>query len=314
MYQAHFGLRHRPFRSTPDRDAYYPAGGHEAALGRLLQAIAADEGLALVTGEPGIGKTLLCHRLLEHIDGSMVCAFLTNSHIQDRADLFQALLYDLSLPHERRGEQELRLALTDHLLKNFAAGRRNLIVIDEAQHLDADLLEELRLLGNLEGRHGKAVQVILAAQPGVEKTLARPELASLRQRLVARAVLEPLGVHEAADYLAHQLRLAGSRPEKILSDEALEVLARGCQGVPRLLNQAAHQSLSLAQQADMKRVDAEVALEALGLLGLELEPVEESELAVVGAAETAGGRPLPDEESADQGSVSGIFASPRRPA
>src|SRR5262245_57905633 len=117
MYQTHFGLRHRPFRSTPDRDAYYPATSHEAALARLVQAVHEDEGLALLTGEPGTGKTLLCHRLLEKAGEGAACAFVTNSHLADRSALLQAVLFDLSLPYEKRSEQELRLALTEHLLK-----------------------------------------------------------------------------------------------------------------------------------------------------------------------------------------------------
>jgi len=268
MYESHFGLRQRPFRAAPDSDCYYPATTHERALARLLQAIHDDEGLLLVTGEPGTGKTLLCHRLLERLGAEVTSAFLTNSHFRDRAGLLQAILYDLSQPYAGLGEQELRLALTDFLLNTYNSGRRAVILLDEAQHLTPDLLEELRLLGNLEARHGKAVQVVLLGQQGLAETLRRPELAGLGQRLAVRIQLEPFSVHEAADYLVHHLRTAGGKPEKILSDEALEVLARGTQGVPRLLNQAAHQALCLVHEAGGRTVDAEAALEALALLGL----------------------------------------------
>src|SRR5262249_16379958 len=156
-----------------------------------------------------------------------------------RAGLLQAILYDLSLPYEGRSEQELRLALTDVLLKEVATGKRTLLVIDEAQHLTADLLEELRLLGNLEPGQRKGLQVVLRGQPGLLKIVRQPELAGLSQRLVVRGTLEPLGVEEAADYLLHALRGAGGRPEKILDGEAMEILARATRGIPRLLNQAA---------------------------------------------------------------------------
>ncbi len=271
MYENHFGLRQRPFRATPDSTAYYPATTHEHALARLLQAIEDDEGLALLTGAPGTGKTLLCHRLLEQLGPDTTTAFLTNSHISDRRGLLQTICFDLSLPYEGRSEQELRLALTDFLLQNFGAGRRTVFLIDEAQHLTPDLLEELRLLSNLEAPQGKAVQVILAGQVSILDTLRQPTLAGLNQRLAARAVVEPLGLYEAADYLVHQLRTAGGRPECIIADEAIEVLARGTQGVPRLLNQAGHQSLLLAQAAEASMVDVEVALEALVRLGLDAE-------------------------------------------
>jgi general secretion pathway protein A len=272
MYQTYFGLRQRPFRATLDRDCYYPATSHERVLARLQEAVADSQGLALLTGEPGTGKTLLCHRLLEKLGAEITSAFVTNTHLADRTGLLQAILYDLMVPYEGRGEQELRLGLTEFLLHNFGKGRGAVLVVDEAQHLSPDLLEELRLLGNLEAGHGKALQVVLVGQPSLLETLRRPGLAAFCQRLEVRLRLEPLGLHEAADYLAHHVRVAGGRPKDLFSEEALEVLARGTKGVPRLLNQAGHQSLALAHTAETSLVDAEVALEALAIVGLDAEP------------------------------------------
>lgn len=317
MYETHFGLRQRPFRPTPDRDAYYPATSHELALSRVLQARDEDEGLMLLTGEPGTGKTLLCHRLIEQAGEDSVCVFVTNCHFAERAALFQAILFDLSLPYEARSEQELRLELTEHLLHNFTEGRRNLIILDEAQHLSADLLEELRLFGNLEARQSKAVQIVLAAQPTLEAQVDQPELASFRQRLMMRVPLEPLGVHESADYLVHQLRQAGGKPERILTDEAIDLLARGTHGIPRLLNQAARQALGLAFEARVKPVDAEVALEALTRLGLEVDlSAAGQELAVVAGEEPAVETAFSDEEldALDPACPHNLLPTPRRPA
>ncbi len=271
MDVAHFGLHRRPFPATPDVGCYYPATSHEAALARLLRGLADGEGLLLVTGAPGVGKTLLCHCLLDRLAAGSNTAFLTNSHIRDRAGLLQAILFDLSLPYEGRSEQEMRLALTEHLLTNLSHNRSTILLVDEAQHLSADLLEELRLLGNVEARHGKGLQVILLGQAQLAERLQARELAALRQRLVVRLELEPLPLQEAADYLLHHLRVAGGRPEAVVDDEALEVLARGSRGVPRLLNQAANQAFALAAEAGAGQVDAEAALEALVLLGLEAE-------------------------------------------
>jgi general secretion pathway protein A len=278
MYESHFGLRQRPFRPIAESEFYYPATSHERALAHLLTAIDADEGLTLLVGEPGTGKTMLGLCLLERLGDEASTSFLVNSHFRDRTGLLQALLYDLSLPYEGRGEQELRLALTEFLLKNYEAQRRTVVIIDEAQDLTPDLLEELRLLGNLEGKHGKAIQVVLLAQPDILETMRLPELNCFNQRLAVRAHLESLGLHEGADYLVHRLRSAGGKPESIVSDEALEILARGTQGVPRLLNQAAHQALALAYTAGATLLDAEAAIEGLSSLGLSEGPGEDEDV------------------------------------
>jgi type II secretory pathway predicted ATPase ExeA len=312
MIQNCFGLRRRPFPATPDHSCYYPATGHERALARLLGGLGDGEGVVLLTGAPGTGKTLLCHVLLERLGAEVSSAFLTNAHVRDRVGLLQAILYDLSLPYEARAEQELRLALTDHLLKTYAAGRRTVLLIDEAQHLDPDLLEELRLLGNLEARDGKAVQVVLVGQPALRDTLARSELMALRQRLAVRPSLEPLDLQESADYLLHHLRSAGGQPERIITDEALELLARGTHGLPRLLNQAGRQALRLAGEAGVETVDAEVALEALTLLGL---PGEEGGAARPEERETDSPPALAGGEGADKADPScRLFLAPDRPA
>jgi type II secretory pathway predicted ATPase ExeA len=269
MYVAHFGLRHRPFRPAPDPAAYYPATTHETALQQIQQALADEEGLALLTGEPGTGKTLVAAMLVEKLADTAACVYLTNGHLAGPSDLFQAILYDLGEPYERKCEQELRLSVTDGVLKRFAEGRRTILLLDEAHHLSPSVLEELRQLGNLETRDGKAVQAILFALPEIDETLRRPDLRAFRQRLTARATLERLPTEEAADYLVHHLRVAGARPEAIVSDEAVELIVKASNGLPRLINQAMHLALELTCQAGEGRMDAEGALEALSRLGLE---------------------------------------------
>jgi general secretion pathway protein A len=335
MYETHFGLRQRPFPAVADSECYYPATSHERALAQLQQAIEEDECLALLIGAPGTGKTKLCHRLLDRLGESVSNAFLTQGRFPNRTSFLQTLVYDLSLPHEGRSEQELRLCLTDFLLKNRHDGRRMLLVLDEAQHLEPDLLEELRLLGNLEGRTGRAFQMILAAQPAVWDTLRLPELAALNQRMAVCARLDPLGLHEAADYLVYHLRAAGGKPEHIISDEALEILARGTRGVPRLLNRAMNQALTVALVAGAALVDAEAALESLSSFGLvedqevpiersdsaePLEQVQEEKIEM--SAKPALALQDGDDENQrraalalqDPGDPRRPFASPRRPA
>jgi general secretion pathway protein A len=190
------------------------------------------------------------------------------------------------------------------------------LVVDEAHHLTLDLLEELRLLGNLEGGGGKALQVILIAQESLLESLARPEMGALSQRLVVRVSLEPLGVEEAVDYLQHHVRVAGGRPEALFDDTAMEILARGSRGLPRLLNQAAHQALTLAYQAELSRVDAEAALEALGRMGLEAE-VPEPDAGPTAPVLAKGASEVHHEDAEDDeagGAVCRLFSLPRNPA
>jgi type II secretory pathway predicted ATPase ExeA len=285
MYEKRFGLARRPFPATPDTDRYYPATGHECAVAALQQGLADGEGILLLTGAAGTGKTLIGQVLLDRLGEDAISALITNSHLPDRTSLFQAFLYDLRLPYADRGEQVLRLRLTEQLLKNCAEDKRTLLLIDEAQHLSADLLEELRLLTNLEAGSRKAVQVVLIAQPALLATLEQPALAGLQQRLAVRCTVEPLGVQEASDYLLHHVRQSGGDADVVFDESAIETLVRGCGGIPRRLNQAAHQSLVLADLGDLPCVDAEAALEALAMLGLSVDEVEADTPPVAGTIE-----------------------------
>jgi type II secretory pathway predicted ATPase ExeA len=274
------GLRRRPFPATPDLSCYYPAGTHESALVRLRQGLAEGEGVLLLSGPPGSGKTLLGHALLDDPGTGCISVFLTHGCFSSRSALLQAILYDLGLPHQGKADHEMRLALTDHVLQNYAAGKKTLVLIDEAHYLTVEALEELRLLGNLEGRAGKATQFVLIGSAELRPLLDRPELTSLRQRVAVRVQLEPLGLDEAADYLLHHIRLLGDAAEVgRWSDEGVELLVRNTHGVPRLLNQAAHLALGMANEAGMP-IDVEVAMEALATLGL---PGEASSLSPTSA-------------------------------
>jgi len=269
MDLSHFGLRARPFRTTPDVDGYYPATTHEQALAQLHEGLAEDEGVMLVQAEPGLGKTLLAHRFIETLPEGARSAFLTHGAYQNRADLLQAILFDLGLPYREMSEQELRLSLLESCLDHFREHGRTVILIDEAHLLPAAMLEELRLLSNLEGKKGKAVQVILLGLPRMAETIELPGLDVLRQRMSVCARLEPLSPEESADYVLHQLRRCGGRPEKLLGEDVLDIISHACQGVPRYLNQAGHLAFALAEEAGNNQVDAEAAVEAVSRLGLD---------------------------------------------
>lgn len=295
----------RAFRPIPDSEAYYPATSHEQALACALTALADDEGLALIAGGPGLGKTLLGHCLLDRLGRDVPSAFILTSNFREPAALLQALLYDFALPYEGRTEEELRLALTDHLVQNYEAGCKAVLVIDEAQRLSPAVLEELRLLGNLEGKQGKAAQVVLLSLPSIYETLELPELESFQQRLAARAELRPFDQHEAADYLLHQVRRICPRTEELVTEEALQILAQCCHGAPRLLNRAMHKALSVARSGEVEVLDAEAVLEAVAILGLAQEDSAEF------ASEEAPER-TERQSTRDGGRGHRLFASPRR--
>ena len=270
MYLEHFGLRTRPFRTTPDVDAYYPATTYETSLAQLRQALHEDEGIVLLEGEAGSGKTLMAHLLFEKLPDGWRTAFLTHCRFFGRGDLLQAILFDLGLPYQGLSEHEMRLELTRSCLEKFRQGGRTIIVADEAHLLSMDQLEELRLLSNLEGKEGKAVQVVLIRLPGLFETIRKPGLETFKQRLAVSCRLDPLSVEESADYLLHQIRRVGGRPEKLLGEDVLDILSHASRGVPRLLNQAAHCAFKLAYEAEAEQVDAEAAVEAISRLGLDV--------------------------------------------
>ncbi|GIW81924.1 MAG: general secretion pathway protein GspA [Gemmatales bacterium] len=297
MFESHFGFGTRPFRPMPDTSLYYPATSHELALRRIAQALADGEGFVLLTGEPGSGKTLLCLRLLQQLGESAATVFLTNSHLRQPAELLQAILYDSNEPYRDRSEQELRLAVTDLFLSRFQSGGTTVVVIDEAQNLSQAVLEEIRLLGNLEGQR-KAVQFVFAALPAMVTKLRRVELAALAQRLAVRVQLEPLSRDEAVDYLRHQVQAVGGRADRVFTGESLEILAEGTKGNPRLLNQAAALALEFACQAEAKQVDAEAAIEALAALGLNDEVDDDPPIRVTPASDAGVDPPPPSNGDA----------------
>lgn len=269
MDLSRFGLTRRPFRPAPDCESYFPAPSHEAAVTALNDAFADRDGLALIDGEPGVGKTLCVYRFLAGLPDGAPTAFIPNPRFARPADLFQAILFDLGVAYLGLSEQELRLAVADRLIRGLSeSDAPAVIAIDEAQHLSAEILEEVRLLGNIEGRSAKAAFVVLCGLPDLRGRLGDARTASLSQRIAVRARIEPLTEEESANYLRHQIEACGGDPAELLGGEALSLLAAHCRGVPRLLNQAAAAAFGLTASADEGTVDAEPVLEALDRLGL----------------------------------------------
>jgi type II secretory pathway predicted ATPase ExeA len=299
---SHFGLARRPFRPAADPSAYFPAPGHEAAAAELDAAFSRREPFVLLDGEPGTGKTLVARRWLGRLPTAVPRTVLPTVHGARPADLLQAILFDLTQPYQGLTEQELRLAVTAHLLAAAEGGLPTVLLVDEAQHLTAEALEELRLLANLDTPAGAAAVAVLVAQPALRDALGRREYAALAQRVAARPHLEPLTTDQSVVYLRHQIEAAGGRPIEVFDAEALDLLARACGGVPRVLNQAAAAAGELAAAVGSETVDAEAAVEALGRLGVPVpdEP-EEPVRAAPRKVETPRARPAAGDAGGGRG-------------
>jgi type II secretory pathway predicted ATPase ExeA len=271
------GLSRRPFRPAVDVASYFPAAAHEAALAALAAAFARRDAVVLLDGPPGVGKSLVARRWLESLPADVPRVVVPNAHAPRPADLFQAILFDLDQPYHGLGEQELRLGVTGQLLT--AAGEHpTVLLLDEAQHLGAAAVEELRLFGNVEAAGGGVLFVVLVAQPALRDVLARPGYEAFAQRVAVRCRIEPLTAEESAAYLRHQTAAAGGDPQAVFEADAVAVLAGACGGVPRVLNHAAALAAELTAAGGAVTIDVEAVLEAVSRLGL---PAGSDEAAVI---------------------------------
>lgn len=256
MYHNFFGMKQRPFGATPQLRNFFAASGQEEALATLRYAITQGRGIGLLIGPSGTGKTLVCHRLTSSLESAFTTAVITNTNMATIKALYQAILYDLSLPYHGLDEQELRLTLTDFLLGKYAGGGRTVLIIDEAQNLSIPLLEELRMLSNLEGETDKLFQIVLAGHSRLLSLIRSAELETLNQRIGARATLSALGDEETVNYIQHQLQCAGVLPDEVFTYDALTAVYEASGGIPRVINQLCEHALLLAYVAESHRVDA----------------------------------------------------------
>ncbi len=235
MYLQHFALHAKPFELLPDPSFLFPSAVHKKALAYLEYGLQEHSGFILLTGEVGAGKTTLIRSLLRKLPGRVTMAKVFNTRV-NAEQLIRLINDDFGLPHSGGDKAAMLRDLNAFLIEQYAAGRRSVLIIDEAQNLGPDLLEEIRLLSNLETDHAKLLQIILVGQPELRDRLCSPELIQLRQRILVHCHLLPLSAEESAGYILHRLELAGNRDAVAWLPGSLEIVHAAARGIPRLIN------------------------------------------------------------------------------
>ena len=253
MYLNFFNLREPPFNLTPDPRFLFLSLQHEEALSHLLYGIYERKGFIEITGEVGTGKTVLCRALLERLDTTVSTALIFNSYLTE-IELLQAITSDFGLTPGDTTRKGYIDALNTYLLAEFAAGRNAVVLIDEAQNLEPTVLEQLRMLSNLETERGKLLQVVLVGQPELRAKLSTPQMRQLEQRIAVRFHIHELSRTETEQYIVHRLSVAGASHTVTWTRQALRVIHQDCGGIPRLINRLCDRALMSAYVQETRRI------------------------------------------------------------
>ncbi len=272
MYNAFFGFTENPFNMSPDPSFLFRSPQHEEALANLIYGVQSRKGFIVLTGEVGTGKTTMLECLRDFLYSQQIAfASLFNSRLNVE-QFFELLAYDLDLRCNRLSKTEVLLSLNNLLLERAAAGRTTVLIVDEAHNLEWDVLEEIRLLGNLENRRGKLLQIFLAGQQELDRKLEAPEYRQLKQRVALRCTLRSFDPAEAAAYVDSRMARAGLKNQTIISPELMDEIQFRSQGIPRLINAICDNLLltafametRTATLAMLDEVTADMRLEYLG--------------------------------------------------
>lgn len=270
MYKQFYNLRRNPFEITPDPSFLFPTRRHNEALAALYYGVRRHKGFVVLTGEVGTGKTLVVRCLLELLKRSEVAyAYVFNS-VLSPIEFLRYIAGDFGLPTTSKSKSELLLLLSNYIIGRYKKGLTTVLVVDEAHHLSAQALEEVRLLTNLETPDEKLLQILLVGQPELDEKLDSFELRQLKQRIALRAYLEPLSLEETAGYMQRRLQLAGGTPEAaaLFPPETISAVYRHSRGIPRLINTVCENALINAYAKQARRITPDVVDDAAADLRL----------------------------------------------
>jgi len=265
MYKKFYSLREKPFEITPDPRFLFLSENHKEALAHLTYAVKEKKGFTVITGEVGTGKTTLIQTLLSRLDGNTKTAYIFNPKLGSN-DFLQYICEDLGLKGQKRSKGQYIALLHHFLMACYARNENVVLIIDEAHTLNPTLLEEVRLLTNLETPKSKLLQVILMGQPELDDILDRSEFRQLKQRVSLRYYMQPLNKEETKEYIKKRLRIAGTSDTSIFTSKALHRIYKYSKGIPRLINIVCDNALLTGYATDQKVIGKSIVREVINHL------------------------------------------------
>lgn len=260
MYYKYFGFKEAPFNLTPNSRFFFESAKHTEALSTLVYAIQERKGFVVITGDIGSGKTTVCRTLLNKLDSKVQTALITNTHLSGK-DMLCSILEDLEVDYTPGSKSKLLSQLNQYLIEQLRTDRNVVLIIDEAQNLTPSVMEEVRMLSNLETENEKLIQIIFLGQPELKQKLALPRLEQLRQRIAVYYHLSPLTKEETKQYILHRLKVASEKDYMFFTEEALNMVYQFSKGVPRLTNQICDSALLNAFIYEYRQVDEKLMKE-----------------------------------------------------
>lgn len=263
MYETFYGLTEPPFNLTPNSKYFFESAKHTEALSILLYAIQQRKGFVVISGHVGAGKTTICRALLNRLDSKVKTALITNTYMSAK-DMLMTIMDDLEIDYTPGPKSKLHAQLNAYLIEQLRLDNNVVLIIDEAQNLTTQLLEEVRMLSNLETEYEKLVQIVFLGQPELKDNLASPRLEQLRQRIAVYYELTPLEVQDTKEYIEHRMDVASDGQNVyVFTDEAIDEIHRFTKGVPRLVNQICDSALLSGFIYEKDRIDAELVREVI---------------------------------------------------